>query len=112
MQRQGYGEGAALAGLRRHADPPTMGLHQNAADIETKAETRRLAVHPVKPIEQMWHVFRVDSRTRILNGNPCLTLPLLDSDDDLARLGTVLEGIADQVLQHLLEANMIPCSIN
>ena len=110
MQWQGDGEGAALTGLRLHPDPPAVGLNQNAADVQAQSETRSSGARPVEPIEQMWHVFRVDSRTGILNGNPCLILPLLRSDDDLARLATVLEGIADQVLQHLLEADTIPRS--
>src|SRR5215204_1963597 len=48
-QRQGDGEGAALAGLRLHPDAATVGLDQNAADVETEPETRRSGVRPVEP---------------------------------------------------------------
>src|SRR5215207_1895939 len=67
--RQGHGEGAALAGLRVNPDPPTVGLDQDAADIQSEAEPRSAAVRPVESIEKMRHVFGVDPWTRILDGD-------------------------------------------
>ena len=69
VQRQRDGEGAALARPRLHPDPPAVGLHQDAADVQAEAETGGSGVRPVEAIEEMRHVFGVDPGTRIPDGN-------------------------------------------
>ena len=73
-----------------------------------EAETGGSGVRPVEAIEEMRHVVGVDPGTGIPHRHQRLALSLLDPDHDLTLLGAVLEGIAEQVLHHLPQANAIP----
>src|SRR5215207_4412166 len=110
VQRQRDGERAALGGPRFGPDPPTVGLDQDAADVQAEAETGGLGVRPVEAIEEMGQVVGVDPGAGIVNRDYRLARSLFDADHDLAFLAAVLEGIAEQVFHHLPEAYAIPLS--
>ena len=99
-----------MAGPRFGPDPPTVGLDQDAADVQAEAETGGSGIRPVEAIEEMGQVVGVDPGAEILNRDQRLTGSLFDADHDLTVLGAVLEGIAEEVLHHLPQADAIPRS--
>ena len=113
------GKCAATAGLAREPDAATMLANDLVTDVEAQSQTLNVRIllgpHPVEAVKKSGVVFLGDAGTLIAYPGhhllccdaPCLAL---DPHDHCCVWWTILEGIANEIVQHLLNPERITSS--
>ena len=106
--RQGELEGAALAQLGLDADGAAVGLDDHPADVQPQPEPRLLAGHvgvdPEEAVEQLRALLERNAQPLVRHRQPHLVGLEGERHLDRRAFGRVLEGVVQEVGDHLLDA--------
>src|SRR6266700_174173 len=113
MERELDVEGGTLPFATFHPDAPTMALKQFPGQVEPDAQATNRTIEvtgAVEALEDAWQFAGSDADALVFHPDQCLAWFVgslnerTQAELDPAASGTVLDGIAEQVGQHLLDA--------
>lgn len=112
--RQRHREGRAVLHVRRDMDLPAMGVHDFARDEQADTEAGVLGLVAAdagrdadEGIEHGRHLVGRDRRALVIDGKDDIVVSGGQADPDRGILVAVLDGIADEVGQHLRDAAVV-----
>lgn len=113
---QADGEGSAMPRIALDFDVPAMGLHDPPRGGEAQADAGNVAVASIlqtmEGLEETRELLPVDADPFVGDRDPCLVAVLGQHDADAAALGRVLDGVVEEVRQHLPETRRIAVDVH